>query len=138
MKKSKEIFSGLLSAIGGVCVLPAAGWAQSLPTNVGFTAGRTSATVIAVAGLVGVVIGGLALHSAGRIGARNGRAGAALSIGLIVIILSAVHLSRATGDFGTGSGRAGAIVALVLGLTAMILGVVTRVRSGRIRRDDTK
>jgi len=38
------------------------------------------------------------------------------------MVLSVVHLRSSTGGFGTGSGRAGAIVALVLGLIGMNLG----------------
>ena len=103
------------------------------------TAERIAASGAAVVGLIGAVIGGLALaRSAGRIGPGNGRAGAivALALGLIGMVLSVVHLGSSTGGFGTGSGRAGAIVALALGLIGMNLGGLALARSRRSRSTD--
>jgi hypothetical protein len=96
--------------------------------------GRTGANVAIVVGLIGVVIGGLALaRSAGRIGTGNGRAGAivAIAVGLTGIALAVLHLVTSTGGFGTGNGRAGAIVALVVGLTGVVLGGMALARSRR-------
>jgi hypothetical protein len=98
----------------------------------GITPGRAAALLPAVAGLISVVIGWLALvRSAGRIG--SGRLGAivALVVGLTGVVLSGLHLARATGGIGTGSGRLGAIVALVLGLIGMVLGALALARSRR-------
>ena len=139
MKKRNGILTGLLAAVCAACLIPAAGCSQSLlENNVGFTAGRTSATVIAVTGLISLVIGALAFRAAGRIGTGKGRAGAlaALVMGLIVMILSVVHLGRSTGGFGTGSGRAGAIVALVLGLISISFGGLALARLRRFRGSD--
>jgi hypothetical protein len=55
----------------------------------------------------------------------------ALALGLLGIILSVIHLSTFTGGFGTGSGRAGAIVALVLSLIGTSLGGLTLSRHDR-------
>ena len=60
----------------------------------------------------------------------------ALVLGLIGMVLSVVHLGSSTGGFGTGSGRAGAIVALVLGLIGMNLGGLALARSRRSRSTD--
>jgi FtsH-binding integral membrane protein len=91
----------------------------------GITPGRSAALLAAVVGLIGVGIGWLALaRFAGRLGYRRNMAIAALLVGLTGMILSGLHLARATGDFGTGSGRAGAIVGLAVGLTGMVLGVL--------------
>ena len=52
----------------------------------------------------------------------------ALSLGLTSIVLSIVHLSTSAGAvFGSGSGKAGALVALVLASFGIILsGVALR------------
>ena len=91
---------------------------------VGMTSGRARALIGAAVGLISVVCGGLAMaRSKGVSGTGKGRvdAIAALVLGVIGILLSAVHLGGSTG-FGTGGGRAGAIVALVLGLIGVSLG----------------
>jgi hypothetical protein len=115
------------------------GFAVELADRViGITPGRARAIVAALVGLIGLVVGGLALaRSAGRIGIGNGRAWAivALVLGLIGMGLSVVHLGTSTGGFGTGGGRAGAIVALVLGLIGTNLGALALARSRRSRTD---
>ena len=138
MKKRDGIFKGLI-AVYAACVILASGCSQSLlENNIGFTAGRTRATVAAIVALISLIIGGLALRSATRIGSGNGRAGAIVSLllGLIVIVLSVVHFGNFTGGFGSGSGRAGAIVALVLALISIILGGLALTLSHRSRGTD--
>jgi hypothetical protein len=129
MKKRKRIFTGLI-VVCATCLLSAASCSQSSPTPIGLTAGRTTAIVIAVVGLISSVIGGLSLRAAPRLRSGNGWAGAivGLGMGLIAMVLSVVHLGSA-GDFGTGGGRAGAIVALVLSLIGTSLGVLALARS---------
>ena len=98
--------------------------------------GRLLPTVAAVVGLIGVVLGGLALaRSAGRIG--NGRRGAIAAVvaGLISLLVGGVHAANSAGGFGTGNGRAGAIVAIVLGLISMVLGGLALARAGRLTPD---
>jgi Family of unknown function (DUF6223) len=101
--------------------------------------GRLVPIVAAVVGLIGVVIGGLALaRSTGRIGTGNGRRGAIVAgvAGLIGVVVSGLHLANSTGGFGTGNGRAGAIVAAVVGLIGMVLAGLALVRSRRIDRQN--
>lgn len=99
----------------------------------GITPGRAAALIPVVVGLIGLIIGWMALaRSSGRIGSMRLKAIIALLMGLIGIILSSVHLARATGGIGTGSGRLGAIVALALGLIGMILGGLALARYRRI------
>jgi hypothetical protein len=95
--------------------------------------GRLVPAVAAVVGLIGVVIGGLALARSGRIGTGNGRAGAlvALAAGLISVVVGGLHMANSAGGFGTGNGLAGAIVALVLGLIGMALSGLALARSRR-------
>jgi uncharacterized membrane protein YqhA len=98
------------------------------------TSGRARSLVAVVVGLISLIIGGLALARAGRMGSgkRGVRAIVALVLGLIGVFLSVVHLAGSTG-FGTGGGRAGGIVALVLGLVGMSLGGLALARSRRTR-----
>jgi peptidoglycan/LPS O-acetylase OafA/YrhL len=93
----------------------------------GITAGRAKSLVGGVLALVSLVVG----WRANKVGSgmtsptRNKRTQAtiALSLGGIAIILSLIHLSTSAGAvFGSGSGKAGAIVALVLALIGASLG----------------
>ena len=79
----------------------------------GITPGRAAALLSAGVGLISVIIGRLALIRAGR-RINSGRVMGiiALVVGLISIVLSLLHLASTTGGFGTGTGRAGAIVAV--------------------------
>jgi hypothetical protein len=90
--------------------------------------GRVGATLAAAVGLVSVVVGGLALARAG-----GRRAGALLAVaaGLAGAVLSVWHLAQTTEGFGTGQGRAGAIIGLVLGVVGVNLGGLAL---GRTRR----
>ena len=86
------------------------------PSSYGMTSGRLLATSAAVIGLIGVVIGGLSLArpaSWSRIGA--------IIAGLIAALVGGFRVITASG-IGTGGGRAGAIIALVLGVIAIALG----------------
>lgn len=97
------------------------------------TTDRLWATSSAVLGLIGVVIGGLALaRSAARIG-NGGRNGAivAQGTGLIAAVVGALVLVTASGGPGTGNGVVGAGVALVLGVIAMTVGRLALTRSRR-------
>ena len=103
--------------------------------------GRLGATVAAVIGLVGTVIGGLALaRGAGRarsgtdvgVVGRLGRAGVALGLGATAVVLGAVFLVTADGGLGTGNGLGGAIVALALGVIASVLGGLARARGREV------
>lgn len=110
------------------------------------TAGRLWSLVAVLAGLAGVVIGGLALaRSAGRIGSGSGsgagsgfgsgfgRRGAvvALVAGLIGVVIGGLVVAAADGGPGTGYGIVGGFVALVVGLTGTALGGLALARSRR-------
>ncbi|NJP34630.1 DUF6223 family protein [Micromonospora thermarum] len=98
------------------------------------SAGRLGASVAAVLGLAGVVIGGLALaRPASRVGTGSGRLGAtvALLAGLIGVALGGLVVATSDSGIGTGNGRGGAYVALVVGLVAVVLGGLALVRSRR-------
>ncbi|GHJ53232.1 hypothetical protein Nm8I071_25390 [Nonomuraea sp. TT08I-71] len=98
------------------------------------SAGRLGASVGALLGLAGVIIGGLALaRPAGRLGTASGRLGAtaALAAGLVGMALGGLVAATADGGVGTGNGLGGAYVALVVGLIAVVLGGLALARSRR-------
>lgn len=89
----------------------------------GMTAGRANSLVGTVTGLISLIMGWRAkVRSKG--GTDRARTGAimALTLGLIGIVLSIVHLSTSyDAALGSGSGKAGAFVGLVLGFIGMSL-----------------
>lgn len=90
----------------------------------GITTGRAKALVGLAAGLISLAIGWWAkLRSAKGTGSVRTRVVVALVLGITGIVLSIVHLSTSAGAvFGSGSGKAGAIFALLLSLIGITLG----------------
>jgi hypothetical protein len=124
------LFGGLVYA-----VLVAAHVSEPAARTVyGLTPRRLWATTVALLGLVGVVIGGLALaRPASRFGTASGRLGAivALVMGLIAAINGWLNLTIATGGPGTGNGVVGGAAALALGLIALAIGGLALARYRR-------
>jgi hypothetical protein len=86
------------------------------------SAGRLGASIAAVLGLAGLVVGGLALaRPAGRFRGRRG-ATLALAAGLLGLAIGALVVATSDSGIGTGNGRGGAYLAVVLGLVAVALG----------------
>ncbi|MDO3705689.1 DUF6223 family protein [Micromonospora sp. C28SCA-DRY-2] len=122
--------------IGGVgFAAPAAAHASTQPVAADvytMSAGRLGASVAAVLGLAGAIVGGLALaRPAGRLGA--GRLGARVSLvaGLLGIALGGLVVATSDSGIGTGNGRGGAYLALLVGLVAVVLGGLALARSRR-------
>ena len=97
------------------------------------TAARFWATSAALLGLAGAIIGGLALARSVRRSGDDGKRGdiVALVSGLIAVVGGALNLALADGGPGTGNGVVAGGAALVLGLTATVLGWLTLARSRR-------
>jgi hypothetical protein len=107
--------------------------AAAQPADVGVYAlgpGRIGAIVAVVAGLLGVVIGALALRAARRIGTGAGRKKAvgALAAGSIGMAIGGWVVATAGGGLGTGHGLGGGVVALVVGSIGVVLGGLARAR----------
>jgi hypothetical protein len=124
--------------VGFGLAAPAAAQVSEQPPAVNayiMTPKRVAASVGAVVGLIGAVIGGVALaRSARRNGAGYGRRGAivALVMGPIGLVIGGLVVATADGGIGTGNGLAGGIVAIVVGLIGIILGRLALGRSRRI------
>ena len=97
------------------------------PVSYGMTSGRLVATLSAVLALLGVVMGAIAVFR--PTGPTYLRIGAIVA-GLIGDVFGGIRVMTASG-IGTGGGRAGAIVALILGLIAVALGGFAFARSRR-------
>jgi len=126
----KRTFTFILAALAAIAlfallvhaVLVAAHVSEPAASTVyGATPRRLWATAVAALGLVGVVIGGLALRRSRRNGTGNRRVDpiVALVAGLIAIVNGGLNLAVATGGPGSGNGVIGGAAALVLGLIAM-------------------
>jgi hypothetical protein len=94
----------------------------------GLTSARARSVVGGVIGLVSLVIGWRsrlrqkAGHVRSRIWPKVG-----LALAGITIVLSVIHLGNNKGEFGSGGGKAGAIVAFVFGIVGVTLnGLVLR------------
>ena len=137
MSVRRLLATAAAALIGGVgLATPAAAHTSAQPANVGaytLTFDRAWASAAALLALTAVVIGWLALaRSIRRIG-NGGRNGAivALVSGLIAVVLGVLNLAVADGGPGTGNGVVGGAIALLLGLTAMVLSGLALARSHR-------
>jgi hypothetical protein len=102
--------------------------AQPATSAYTLTAGRSWSLVAALLGLVGVVLGVLALTRAGT-GRR--RAVVASATGLVGAVIGVLVVAAAKGGPGTGYGIVGGYLALVVGLVALLLGGLALARSPR-------
>ncbi|MFF5261530.1 DUF6223 family protein [Actinomadura viridis] len=120
--------------VRSVLAVPAAVHDSIQPVAAAYTmsSGRILASVAALAGLIGVVVGGLALaRPTGRFG--NGRRGAVVAVagGLIGMALGGVAAATSEGAVGSGNGLGGAFVAMGVGLIAVVIGGLALARSRR-------
>ncbi|MGA5347479.1 DUF6223 family protein [Streptomyces griseoincarnatus] len=87
--------------------------------------GRTGANLALVVGALGVALAWLATSRAGRrINSVNPRTAglAAMVTGAVGTVLAVLHAATTDGGPGTGNGLVGAVVAVPLGLGAVLLG----------------
>ena len=113
--------------IAGVCLFGVASASAADGTGIG--SGRLVPSVAAVVGIIGMIVGGLALGRADS-GTGDGRRAAIVAgaAGLISAAVGGLHAANSAGGFGTGNGLAGAIVAMVVGLIGIILSALALAR----------
>ena len=124
--------AALVGAFG--LAAPAAAHVSAQPAAVGvytLSPGRIGAIMAVVVGLVGAVIGRLALASSAGPGSGRRRAIVALVLGPIGLVLGGLVVATADGGLGTGHGLGGGIVAMMVGLIGMALGGLALARSRR-------
>jgi len=106
--------------------------------NTKLTSGRLESILISVLGLASLIIGIRSFRSSKRATSGNKRKAATIAAiaGILCIILASVHIANTTGGFGTGGGKAGAIVAITLGAAGIILSglTVNRLRHAAIQK----
>ncbi|MFG1839665.1 DUF6223 family protein [Micromonospora sp. NPDC049175] len=136
-----HLFSAAIAPLGEIALAaPAAAHASVEPvaaTALTMSSGRLGATTAVLLGLVGVVVGGLALaRPASRVGSGSAPLGAvlALTLGLAGMVLGGVVVATSDGGIGTGNGRGGAFVALAVGLVGVVLGGLALARARRSAR----
>ena len=133
-ENNKYLFSQLFCIGLSIAALTAPAAAQASPVGAGtMTSGRLIASTTALVGVIGVVVGGLAVfRPTGRFGVASGQLGGivALTAGLISAVIGG-YVAATAGGLGTGGGLAGAVIALVLGLIAIGLGGLALSRSSR-------
>ena len=101
------------------------------------TPSRSAVILYAIIGLTSIVFGTLTrIRTANPATCLQTRSMLAFVVGLIAMALSVQHLATAKGEFGTGGGRLGSYVSLVLGFIGTILGTLALVRLRRINRTD--
>lgn len=113
------LFAGLVYA-----VLVAAHISSPAATTVhALTPRRLWATVVAMLGFIGVIIGRMVFYRVSRGIGNHGRRGAvaALVAGLIAGVNGGLNLAVANGGPGTGNGVVGGAMAFVLALIALTL-----------------
>jgi hypothetical protein len=114
---------------------PAAAHASAEPDAVGvytLSAGRITALIGLLLGLVGAISGGLAVA---RPGNRRRRAIVALVLAPIGLAIGGFVVATAGGGLGTGHGLGGAVIAMVVGLIGIALGGWGLARSRRKSRE---
>jgi uncharacterized protein DUF6223 len=91
---------------------------------------RAGAIVAGVVALLGTVIAGFALVRSGRSNATR-RSITSLAVSLTGVAFGWLHLATSSGGIGTGNGRAGAYIAIAVGLIGAALGTLAVARSRR-------
>jgi hypothetical protein len=101
----------------------------------GITPGRAASIISGVIGLISIIIGRLAIIRLAT-QAKTARVMSIIAIvaALTCIVLAVLQLARTTGGFGTGKGRAGAIVAIVIGCIGLFLGAKALLQFRRFNR----
>ncbi|UUV30883.1 DUF6223 family protein [Amycolatopsis roodepoortensis] len=95
------------------------------------TSGRLWSLVAALAGVIGLIAGGLALARKRSGDSRRGTF-VALTAGLLGMAGGGYVVAAAEGGPGTGYGIVGGFIALVLGLLATIVGWLALSRARRV------
>jgi hypothetical protein len=101
----------------------------------GLTSGRAKSLIGVALGLSSLIIGWRAkARSKNKMNVSRSWPISGVTLGLAAVVLSVLHLAANAGGFGTGGGKAGAIVALVVGVCGGVLSVLA-LRFKRVSSD---
>jgi hypothetical protein len=102
-------------------------WTQARGGRAGYglTSGRLLSIATGIAGIFGIVVGARSLKNSPARNSSRRAALMAIVIGAFCSVMSFIHFEASKGGFGSGSGKAGAIVGFFIGLTAISLGTVS-------------
>ncbi|MEU1606347.1 DUF6223 family protein [Micromonospora matsumotoense] len=123
-RSSRLVWTAVVAVLPGGTGFAAPASAQQAAVGVTtMSAGRLGATLAALLGLTGLVIGGLALgRPTGRLGVGRRGAVLALTAGVAGMALGGLVVATSDSGIGTGNGRGGGYLALVVGLLSVGLG----------------
>ncbi|QLY29602.1 DUF6223 family protein [Nocardia huaxiensis] len=102
-----------------------------LAAGYGPGSGRFGATLAAGIALVGIGIGLLARRRSQRGAGGRVEAVLAQAVAVTALSLGVWHWARSADGFGTGNGRAGAILATLIAVIGVGLGALTLLRAAR-------
>ncbi len=93
----------------------------------GITSGRAASLLPLLLGLLSIIIVVMDKKDAmNAMLSRQIKSISAIILGFIAVILSVRHLANSfSAELGTGSGKAGAVVSLELGLIGILLGILS-------------
>ncbi|WFE66394.1 DUF6223 family protein [Micromonospora sp. WMMD714] len=132
-RSSRLVTAVVVAVLGGTgYAAPASAHLAAQQDPVGVTtmsAGRLGATLAALLGLAGSVVGALAL---GRRGVGRRGAVLALTAGVAGMALGGLVVATSDSGVGTGNGRGGGYLALVVGLLSAGLGALALARARRV------
>ena len=91
----------------------------------GITSARARSLIGVALGLSSLIIGWrMRTHSKNKVNISKARPIVGGIFGLAAVVLSILHLTANTGGFGTGGGKAGAIVGLLVGVSGTVLSTL--------------
>ncbi len=103
---------------------------ESDPSYVrGMTPGRARSLAGGAVAVLSLIVG-LRARRKSATNTSNWRswAMASLALGVVAVVLSVLHLVNTTGGFGTGGGKAGAIIALLVAFIGVVLSTLVFVQ----------
>jgi hypothetical protein len=114
-----------MQLLNGIIAVMPAFLLDAAPSEI--TSARARSLVWVAVALISVIVAVIGrLRSSGRMGSASSII--AIGLGAVAAVMGIIHIAASTG-FGTGGGRAGAIIALVLAIVGIGLGAITLLRT---------
>lgn len=138
-KTSEQKIFRAIAVIMLLLIAPIFAHASGDPVVYGIAQGRLTSIIAGLVALISIIMGVLALRSSASASFKKRIGTLSIVLGSLSAFLSLIHLANSTGGFGTGSGKAGAIVAIILGMIGTTLGGMALSRSrNSVKQNDGK